>query len=164
MMGTADRVPVALRSIRFRSPDESAAAIVAPIDSSEGSALWIGINDREARVLAFELDGNATSRVQAIVLSSRIAEVLQGHIAASILLASSRGSLRAAVEIETPHGLIEVPTEPGHALAAASWLQIPLLADRRLFGQPCEQHPITGPLASFLSSLDLSGFDGSSQC
>jgi bifunctional DNase/RNase len=161
MLAPEDRVEVELRSVQRGNADDRAVVIVAPRNPAHGCPLWIDVGDREARALTCELQGEETSRTQALVLSSRIAQVLQGNLVGGVLIRCATGFLKAAIQIRTPDGLIEVPTEPGHALAAAAWLHRPLLADRKLFDTPASRPtPITGSLADFLVSLDLNDLGG----
>ncbi|MPZ13736.1 MAG: hypothetical protein GEU73_04820 [Chloroflexi bacterium] len=152
-----DAVEVLLRKVRVGPGDEPAAAIVAPRDPADGCALCIDLGHREAQTLAHELQGGETSRGQALVLVNRVAELLQGAVVGAFLLSCRPGCLRAAIRVRTPSALVELPTEPGQALAAALLLQIPLLADRKLFERgPTEPPSINGSLAAFLDTLDVS--------
>jgi hypothetical protein len=111
-------------------------------------------------VLAHERAGSETSRIQAISLANRIAQVLQADVVGALLIQCQPGCLRAAIQLRTPDALVEVPTEPCQALAAAVCLHIPLLADRRLFEHTQITPPvIDGSLAAFLETLDLSKLD-----
>ncbi len=153
-------IEVELRRVHVCPAGQRGAAVIAPRDPADGHSLWIDLQHHEAHVLAHELAGEETSRSQAISLTNRIAQVLQGGVVGALLIQCHEGCLRAAIQVRTPDALVEVPTEPGQALAAAVCLHIPLLADRRLFVHSEEQlPPISGSVASFLESLDLSSLN-----
>jgi bifunctional DNase/RNase len=155
-----ERIEVVLRTVRAFPTDQRPAAVIAPRNPAEGRALSIFLGHQEAQMLARELCDSETSRSQAISLASRIAEALQGGLVGALLTQCHPGCLRAAIQIRTPAALVEIPTEPGQALAAAVCLHLPLLADRRLFeGEELAPPTIGGSLGTFLETLDLSSLD-----
>ncbi|MBI4491671.1 MAG: bifunctional nuclease family protein [Chloroflexi bacterium] len=153
---------VEVRGVRMcvGDPRQAMAHVVRRGSSSDGGVLCLCLCASDGHALLHELRDQETSRSQALRLASRIAEALGGRLAAVHLAAHGAGLLRASLAIEIASGSIEVPTEPGQALALAVCLKLPLLADGALFPPArAEAESLGGPLVAFLDTLDLSGLN-----
>jgi hypothetical protein len=75
------------------------------------------------------------------------------------LRADGAGALQGGLQVNLPNGNLTLAVPPGHAMAVALRLGVPLRGDENLFGEPTlEIKPDgTDAIAQFLESLDLSG-------
>ncbi|HEY8476281.1 MAG TPA: bifunctional nuclease domain-containing protein [Chloroflexota bacterium] len=157
-------IEVELHGVHSSSGDVAhTVAVIGPRHASESRLLALDIGPGDAHFLWHERRGQETVRSQALCLADRIAAAMGGRVAAAHLVSVGPGLVTAAVVLETPSGRVEVPTEPGQAIAISVRLDVPLFVDAALLGpRPSAPEPIGGPLAAFLDTLDLSGLgDGS---
>lgn len=109
-----------------------AAVLVGPGSEPGSPHLSFRIGACEAQALLRELRGQETIRSRAVHGMARVAAALGGSLTAVRLLRSGPGLARAVVHIETVDGVIDVPADPGLALATAILLDLPLLVERAL--------------------------------
>lgn len=120
-------------------------------------ALSLQVGFAEAHALQHELRGNETMRSQTIRLLGEVTTALGGRVMAARLVKQAPHILTATIDVATPQKTIELPTEPGQALALAVRLGIPLLADPAVFSSASESAapPLSPVISNFLQTLDL---------
>jgi bifunctional DNase/RNase len=158
-MMQSSAVELEVRGVRMPANQALAAvALVGRRGTADGRVLSLQIGVGDAHSLHHELHGHETTRSQAVSLAGRLVGALGGRLKATRLVAEGPNTVTAVVEIETPTGSVEVPAEPGQALATAVHLGLPLLGDPVLFPpRQSRESVLTGPIAAFLDSLDLRG-------
>lgn len=151
-----ESVEIAIRDVNCPLLEPRAASvIIGRRDRPEERAFSLCIGAAEAHALQHELRGEETMRSQALHLAHCIAAVLGGRLKAARLVPSGRGVLSALIEVETPLGPVEVPIQPGQALALATRLGVPLLAAACLFPTQVVPTPLGQAVLDFLETLDF---------
>jgi bifunctional DNase/RNase len=155
-------IELEVRGVRMPTHDAlPGAVLVGRRHQPDNRVLLVHIGAGDVHALHHELRGQQTMRSRAVCLVGRVAAALGGRLRAARLVAAGAGRLAAVLEVDAPAGPVEVPAEPGQALAAAVCLRVPLRAEAALFppSQP-GQMSLSGPVASFLDTLDLSELGG----
>jgi hypothetical protein len=148
-------IELEVRGVRMPTHDAlPGTVLVGRRHQPDNRVLLVHIGAGDVHALHHELRGQQTMRSRAVCLVGRVAAALGGRLRAARLVA-------AVLEVDAPAGPVEVPAEPGQALAAAVCLRVPLRAEAGLFppSQP-GQTSLSGPVASFLETLDLGEVGG----
>jgi hypothetical protein len=155
-----DVVEVEIRSIRASEGGASGPRVVLGLcQAGQRVALSLNVGPGDVHALLHELRGEPTVRSQAVALLDRVAAACSGRIVAARLLPVEPGQCRGAVVLETATGPVDIPTEPGQALAVAVCLGVPLLADTELLRPESRDGPLSNAVAAFIDDLDLSGLE-----
>src|SRR5687767_10769364 len=121
-------IELVVRGVRMvAEPDGLPTVLVGPCNRADVNLLTVHVGPGDAHSLQHELQGQPTTRSQAVSLLERVAAALHGQMIAAHLVSIRPGLITGAIEIATPQGLIQVPTEPGQALSIAVCLGLPLL-------------------------------------